>query len=130
MTLDLSRWPGGLQPVWTLLDAASAEALGAEPSPENGALRVAAELDEAALGDSAMVRNARILLKGAAGGQNRLWISSSSGCLTMKCVSRLRTLIAWPGLEETFDVAWRKSALFDRFLSLDVGAQDNRGTGH
>ena len=34
------------------------------------------------------------------------------------------------GPQETFDVAWRKSAVFDRFLSFDVGVRDNRGTGH
>lgn len=39
-------------------------------------------------------------------------------------------LLEMPGPVEIFDVAWRKSALFDRFLSLDVGVQDNRGTGH
>ena len=34
------------------------------------------------------------------------------------------------GPEETWDVAWRKSGLFDRFLSFDVRLSDNRGSGH
>ena len=48
-----------------------------------------------------LVRNARVVLQEAGGGQDMLWISPSSGCLTMKSVSRLRTLIGWPGLEAT-----------------------------
>ena len=34
----------------------------------------------------------------------------------------------WPA--ETFDVAWRKSALFDRLLSFDVYVRDNREAGN
>ena len=101
MTFNLSRWPGGLQPVWTLLDGHSAEALRAQPSAGNSALRLAPDLEAAALEDSVLVRNALILLEQAGSRNDVLWISPSSGCLKMKCVSRLRGLIAWPGLEAT-----------------------------
>ena len=43
MTFNLSGWPGGLEPVWTLLDAHSAEALSAPPSAGNRALRLLLE---------------------------------------------------------------------------------------
>ena len=39
-------------------------------------------------------------------------------------------LLEYRGLEETFDVAWRKSVLFDRFLSFDVRLSDSGGAGH
>ena len=100
MTLDLYRWPDGMEPVWTLLDPDSMQALSAEPSPDNRALRLAPDLDKDALGNSMLVRNARILLEEIAGGEP-LWISFPSGCLMMKCVTRLRGLTAWPGLEAT-----------------------------
>ena len=100
MTLDLYRWPDDLEPVWTLLDPDSMQALSAEPSPDNRALRLAPDLDKDALGNSMLVRNALILLEEIAGGEP-LWISFPSGCLMMKCVTRLRRLTAWPGLEAT-----------------------------
>ena len=100
MTFDLSRWAGGLEPVWTLLDPDSVQALSAEPSSNNRALRLAPDLDKEALGNSVLARNAGILLKEIAGGET-LWMSRPSGCLMMKCVTRLRGLMAWPGLEPT-----------------------------
>ena len=62
MTLDLYRWPDGLEPVWALLDPNSMQALSAEPSPDNRVLRLTPDLDREALGNSVLVRNARILL--------------------------------------------------------------------
>ena len=39
-------------------------------------------------------------------------------------------LLEYRGPEETWDVTWRKSVLFDRFLSFDVRLSDNRGSSH
>ena len=100
MTLELSRWVGALEPVWTLLGPDSVQALSAEPSPHNRALRLAPDIDDEALGNSVLVRNAGIFLKEIAGGET-FWISGTSGWLMMKCVTRLRGLMAWPGLEAT-----------------------------
>ena len=69
MTLDLYRWPGGLEPMWTLLDPDSVQALSAEPSPGNRTLRLAPDLDRETLGNSVLVRNALVLLKEIAGGE-------------------------------------------------------------
>ena len=99
-TLDVSHWPGGLTPVWSLLEAQSADALRSEPSPEYSALRFASELEDEALAESVFVRNALVLLE-EMGGKEAMWISSSSNCLMKKCVTRLRGLISWPGLEGT-----------------------------
>ena len=97
-TLEVSEWPGGLAPVWSLLEPQSEEALRSEPSPENGALSFASDVEDEALAQSVFVRNALVLLE-EIDGKERMWISSSSNCLMKKCVTRLRGLISWPGLE-------------------------------
>ena len=99
-TLEVSEWPGGLAPVWPLLEPQSEEALRSEPSPENGALSFASDVEDEALAQSVFVRNALVLLE-EMDGKERMWISSSSNCLMKKCVTRLRGLISWPGLEAT-----------------------------
>ena len=97
-TLEVSDWPGGVAPVWSLLEPQSEEALRSEPSPENGALSFASDVEDEALAQSVFVRNALVLLE-EIDGKERMWISSSSNCLMKKCVTRLRGLISWPGLE-------------------------------
>ena len=99
-TLEVSEWPGGLAPVWSLLEPQSEEALRSEPSPENGALSFASDVEDEALAQSVFVRNALVLLE-AMDGKETMWISSGSNCLMKKCVTRLRGLISWPGLEGT-----------------------------
>jgi len=39
-------------------------------------------------------------------------------------------LLEYHGPPERAEVGWRKSALFDRFLSFDVQLVGERGTGH
>ena len=99
-TLDVSDWPGGLAPVWSLLDPQSAQALASERSPENGALSFASDVEDEAFAQSVFVRNALVLLE-EMDGKERMWMSSSSNCLMKQSVSRLRNLISWPGLEGT-----------------------------
>ncbi len=97
--LNVSDWPGGVEPVWTLLDAESAEALRFEPLADNGAVRLADDLSEEELAGSAFVRNALVLL-GEAGGGDALW-TGTHGNLKMASVTRLRALMSWPGMEAT-----------------------------
>ena len=97
--LDVSVWPGGLEPVRKLLDRESVLALGNEPSAENRALRLATDLTEAELAGSAFVRNAVILL-GEIGGEDTVWMTSD-GRLNKAGVARMRALMSWPGMEGT-----------------------------
>ena len=97
--LNVSDWPGGIEPVWTLLDAESAGALRVEPRTENSAVRLADNLSEEDLAGSAFVRNALVLL-GDAGGGGKLW-TGGNGNLKMADVTRLRALMSWPGMEAT-----------------------------
>ena len=97
--LDVSVWPGGLEPVRKLLDPESVLALGSEPSAENRALRLATDLTEAELAGSAFVRNALILL-GEIGGEDTVWMTND-GRLNKAGVARMRALMSWPGMEAT-----------------------------
>jgi len=97
--LDVTDWPGGVEPVWTLLDAESAGALGADPLADDGAVRLAGDLSEEELAGSAFVRNALVLL-GEAGRWDPLW-KGTHGNLKMTDVTRLRALMSWPGMEAT-----------------------------
>ena len=97
--LDVSVWPGGLEPVRTLLDRESLLALGDEPSAEDRTLRFAKDLTEAELDGSAFVRNALILL-GEIGGEETVW-TTNDGRLNKAGVARMRTLMSWPGMEAT-----------------------------
>ena len=71
---DLSKWPGGVEPVWTMLESESVEALRAEPLPENRTLRLAADLTDEELEHSAFVRNALAVLERTAG-EEWLWLT-------------------------------------------------------
>ena len=97
--LDVSDWPDGIGPVWSLLEAESAQALRAEPLAGEGAVHLADDLTEPELAGSAFVQNALALLEEAGGG-NTLWMGTH-GNLKMKSVTRLRTLMSWPGMEAT-----------------------------
>ena len=58
--LEMADWPGGVEPVWNLLEPESARPLRAEPAADNPALRLAADLPDEAFAESAFVRNALI----------------------------------------------------------------------
>ena len=97
--LDVSAWPGGLEPVRKLLDPESVLALGSEPSAENNALRLATNLTEAEPAGSAFVRNALLLLE-QIGGEDTVW-ATNDGRLNKASVARMRELMSWPGMEAT-----------------------------
>ena len=58
--LEMSDWPGGVEPIWSLLEPESARALGAEPGADNPTLRLAADLGDESFEELAFVRNALI----------------------------------------------------------------------
>jgi hypothetical protein len=63
---SVKRWLGGVEPAWTLLDQASFAALREPPSPTAGPIRLAADLTQEEVEQSAVARNALILLQAAA----------------------------------------------------------------
>ena len=96
---DLSKWPGGVAPVWTLLEPESVEALRAEPSAENRTLRLVADLPEEAVRGSAFVRNALSMLE-RIDAEGWLWLTGK-GNFGRDTVVDFRDSMTWPGMEAT-----------------------------
>ena len=97
--LEMSDWPGGVEPVWTLLEPESARALRAEPAADNPTLRLAADLPDEAFGDSAFVRNALIALELIA--KEFLPSLTEKGHFGRDMVASMRKEMTWPGMEAT-----------------------------
>ncbi len=99
MRTDLSEWPGGVDPVWRLLEPASVAALRAEPSAANRTLRLAPDLQDEALGESAFVRNALIVLERI---DRDGWLRlTGKGNFGRDVVAAMRESMTWPGMEGT-----------------------------
>ena len=67
--LEVSDWPGGVEPVWSLPEPESVRALRAEPVAGDGAVH----LTEPELAQSEFVVNALVLLE-EMGGWDTLWM--------------------------------------------------------
>ena len=96
-------WLDGVEPAWTILDPARLDALRGEPPFEGGAVRLAIDLTEDELAQSAMVRNALVLLRAAAEGDGLKL--TARGNLTRETVSAMREAMDWPGC--AFEAKWR-----------------------
>ena len=82
-----------------MLHPDSVEALKNEPSAESHALRLAADLADKDLKESAFVRNALVVLQLTA---DRGWLSlTSKGNYKLDAVAAMRESMIWPGLEAT-----------------------------
>ncbi len=97
--LEMSHWPGGVEPVWTVLEPESMEALRAEPAADNPTLRLAADLPDEALGEAAFVRNALIALELI--GNEFLPSLTEKGRFGRDMVASMREAMTWPGMEAT-----------------------------
>ena len=97
--LEMADWPGGVEPVWALLEPESMEALRAEPAADNPTLRLAADLPDEALGESAFVRNALIALELI--GNEFLPSLTEKGRFGREMVASMRETMTWPGMEAT-----------------------------
>jgi hypothetical protein len=63
---EVRQWLNGIEPAWTTLEFSSYNALHAEPSASNHAIRLEPNLTETDLSGSAVARNALLLLRRAA----------------------------------------------------------------
>ena len=97
--LEMSDWPGGIEPVWTLLEPESIEALRAEPLADNPTLRLAADLPDEAFADSAFVANALIALQRI--DDEFLPSLTDKGHFGRDMVAAMREAMTWPGMEAT-----------------------------
>ena len=97
--LEMSDWPGGVEPVWTLLGPDNMEALRAEPSADNPALRLAADLPDEAFAESAFAVNALIALERI--NDEFLPRLTDKGHFGRDMVAAMREAMTWPGMEAT-----------------------------
>ena len=97
--LEMSDWPGGVEPVWTVLEPESMEALRAGPLADNRALRLAADLPDEAFAESAFVRNALIALQRI--NDEFLPRLTLKGHFGRDMVGAMREAMTWPGMEAT-----------------------------
>ena len=97
--LEMSDWPGGVEPVWTVLEPGSMEALRAEPLAHNPTLRLAASLPDETFAESAFVRNALIALELI--GDAFLPRFTEKGHFGRDMVAAMREAMTWPGMEAT-----------------------------
>ena len=97
--LEMADWPGGVEPVWNLLEPESARALRAEPAADNPALRLTADLPDEAFAESAFVRNALIALELIA--NEFLPRFTEKGHFGRDMVASMREAMTWPGMEAT-----------------------------
>lgn len=92
------NWLGGVEPAWMLLDQASFAALQTPPSPTAGPIRLASDLSNEELQQSAVTRNALLLLRAAASGPGLKL--TATGNLSRKVVAEMRELFSWPGFDK------------------------------
>lgn len=102
---SVQRWLGGVEPAWTLLDQASFVALHRPPSPMAGAIRLGTDLTHDEVQQSAVARNALILLRAAAAGPGLKL--TATGNLSRGVVAEMCELFTWPGFDkaEMFQVS-------------------------
>jgi hypothetical protein len=95
---SIKSWLGGVEPAWTLLDRASAEALHGPPSPTSGPLRLASDLAVEELQQSPAARNALILLRAASEGPGLKM--TATGNLARSVVAEMCDRFTWPDFDK------------------------------
>ena len=105
--LEMADWPGGVEPVWNMLEPESARALRTEPAADNPALRLVADLPDEAFGETAFVRNTLIALEVI--GNEFLPSLTEKGHFGRDMVASMREAMTWPGMEATEQYRTRKA---------------------
>jgi hypothetical protein len=95
---EVRRWLNGVEPVWTMLEFDSFNALHDEPSATNEAIRLEPNLTNAELTGSAVAANALSLLRRAADtGGLKL---TATGNLSRALVEEVCGIMEWPGYDK------------------------------
>jgi hypothetical protein len=113
---EVKRWLAGVEPAWTLLEFDSLMALRKEPSAENRALRLTANLMNQDLLGSSIARNAVVLLDGAVKA-NGLKLTAT-GNLARSVVEEMRQSFEWPGHDKASAFALHKVVNEPDFMPL------------
>lgn len=113
---SVRTWLAGVEPAWTLLDQASFSALHEPPSPVAGPIRLAADLAQEEIRQSAVARNALILLRAAAT-RSGLKMTAASN-LARSVVAEMCNLFIWPDLDQVGAFQFHKVINEPDFLPL------------
>ena len=96
---SVKNWLGGVEPAWTLLDQASFAALHRPPSPSAGPIRLASDLTLEEVQQSAVARNALVLLRAAASGSGLKM--TATGNLSRSVVAEMIDVFTWPEFDKS-----------------------------
>lgn len=113
---SVRNWLGGVEPAWTLLDLDSFVALHRPPSPTTGPIRLASDLPHEEIRQSAVARNALVLLRAAAADAGLKL--TTTGNLTRRVVAEMRDAFAWPGFDKAEVLLLQKVVNEPDFLPL------------
>lgn len=113
---SVMNWLGGVEPAWTLLDQASFTALHRPPSPSAGPIRLAFDLTFEEVQQSAVARNALILLRAAASGPGLKM--TATGNLSRNVVAEMCDLFTWPEFDKEGAFQFHKVINEPDFLPL------------
>jgi hypothetical protein len=114
--LAVQQWLDGIHPAWTLLDQASFDALRHSPSPSGGPIRLASDLTEEEIEQSAVARNARVLLRAAAVGPGLKM--TATGNLARAVVAKMVDDFTWPDFDHADTFQFHKVINEPDFLPL------------
>jgi hypothetical protein len=100
------KWLDGIQPAWTMLDWDSFLALHFPPSPDHGPIGLADNLTHDELQQSAIARNALILLREAGTGPGLKM--TATGNLSRAVVAKMIDCTEWPGFDNELHFKYLK----------------------
>ena len=96
---SVRNWLGGILPAWTLLEHSSFNALLVPPTPAGGAIRLAVDFSPEEIRQSAVARNALVLLHSVSAGRGLKL--TATGNLSRSVVAEMIDLFTWPGFDKT-----------------------------
>lgn len=113
---SVRNWLDGIEPAWTLLDQASFFALRKPPAPSGAAIKLASDLTPEEISQSAVTRDALILLHAASVGPGLKL--TATGNLSRQVVAEMCDLFTWPGFDKAEAFRFSKVVNEPDFLPL------------
>lgn len=113
---EVKQWLGGVEPAWMLLDLESFNALRRPPSPTGGPIRLAADLTSDEIQQSAVARNAIMLLRAASVGSGLKL--TATGNLSRGVVAEMVDAFVWPEFDRAHEFRFHKVVNEPDYLPL------------
>lgn len=113
---NVRRWLGDAMPAWTLLDQRSFAALRRPPSAQGSAIRLVTDLTAEEIDQSAVTRNALILLQAASVAPGLKL--TATGNLSRQVVAEMWDTFSWPDFDKEQALLFNKVINEPDFLPL------------